>query len=288
MLEVAAVIPANNEELRVGNVVRAALRSQLVDLLVVVDDGSTDSTAYAAEEAAAAEAESHPNKPYAVVANRENVGKTESIYTGVARAKDIGGSALSTLVFLDADSSPLWSRDTHSNMKLWQVPVTRLALSSREPLPAETAEGRSDVFVSLLARYIDELARPVKTGREDMRSGMYQRNVITDTIMAIVGGAGHAGNRAVSVRLWEAMMKELADHDISLDPWELEGALNAYTEIRGVSRGKFMMHGVVNVGSRVKAGSMFRGLHRMNEIHMQAFSGSSKVHAIEGSQGRRV
>ena len=46
---ISAVIPAYNEEGRVGEVVRRALRH--ADEVVVIDDGSTDGTAEAAEAA---------------------------------------------------------------------------------------------------------------------------------------------------------------------------------------------------------------------------------------------
>lgn len=47
------IIPANDEEDRVGAVIEAALEAELFSEIVVVDDGSTDRTAEAAREAGA-------------------------------------------------------------------------------------------------------------------------------------------------------------------------------------------------------------------------------------------
>lgn len=51
--KVVTVIPAYNEEGRVGKVVKAVVDSGLVDLAVVVDDGSSDATAKEAKESGA-------------------------------------------------------------------------------------------------------------------------------------------------------------------------------------------------------------------------------------------
>jgi hypothetical protein len=82
--EIAVVIPAKNEAGRVGATVRAAAGLPGVDIVVVVDDGSTDSTA---AEAAAAGAY--------VVRHARNRGKAAAVQTGAEAVRRIesGGVA---------------------------------------------------------------------------------------------------------------------------------------------------------------------------------------------------
>ena len=70
---VAAIVPAKDEAERVAATVTALLSLQDVDVVVVVDDGSTDATASEAADAGALVAR-HP-------ANR---GKAAALETGVA------------------------------------------------------------------------------------------------------------------------------------------------------------------------------------------------------------
>ncbi len=82
-----AVIPAYNEGTRVGNVVAAAMRH--VDVVVVVDDGSSDDTALRAQEAGAR-----------VIRHTENSGAGAATMTGIEAARRMGATAVVTL---DAD-----------------------------------------------------------------------------------------------------------------------------------------------------------------------------------------
>lgn len=273
--ENVAIILTFNEESRVGNVVRASLRAELIDAVIVVDDGSRDKSVSSVNMAI--ETEPDTDKEFSLVSHSYNMGKTETLMTGVKHAKELGGTALSTLVFLDADSSPIWSRDTKDNMKLWQLAVHSLSGTLREPLSPETSQGREEAFITLLARYIDEIVEPVQSGKEILRSGMYQRNVLTDTLLTLVGWGGHAGNRAMPLELWEGMLKEIEARGEHLGEWEIEGAINAYSKNQDGKQGIFMMHGVVNVGSRVKAGGMLAGIKRMSRIHHQAINGTAKL-----------
>lgn len=68
---VAVVIPAKDEAERIEATVRAAASIELVDLVVVVDDGSTDATSALAKDAGAV-----------VVRHRSNRGKAAAMATG--------------------------------------------------------------------------------------------------------------------------------------------------------------------------------------------------------------
>src|SRR5690349_1943971 len=87
---VAAIIPAKDEEARIAATATAAAAIPGVDLVVVVDDGSTDRTAAVAREAGAW-----------VVRHHRNRGKAAAMKTGGRAVHEHGAGRL--LLFLDAD-----------------------------------------------------------------------------------------------------------------------------------------------------------------------------------------
>lgn len=94
---VAVVVPAKDEEQRIAATVRAARAIPGVDLVVVVDDGCTDTTAETAYAASAV-----------VTRHSRNRGKAAAMETGaalVARLEREAGTAARprALLFLDAD-----------------------------------------------------------------------------------------------------------------------------------------------------------------------------------------
>lgn len=90
-LQVAAVIPAYNEEKHIGDVVR---RTRLtLDDVLVVDDGSTDKTAERAREAGAE-----------VIVHEINQGKGETIKTGLRHWLE---RQVDFVIILDADGQHL-------------------------------------------------------------------------------------------------------------------------------------------------------------------------------------
>ena len=89
---VAAVIPAYQEEKHVGDVVKRTLAQ--IDHVLVVDDGSTDETV-ARARAAGAE----------VIVHERNLGKGESIKTGLRHWLERGG--FKHVIILDADGQHL-------------------------------------------------------------------------------------------------------------------------------------------------------------------------------------
>jgi glycosyltransferase involved in cell wall biosynthesis len=97
--KVAAVVPAHNEASRIALTVLAVRRLAAVDLVVVVDDASTDSTARVAEESGAV-----------VVRLTTRVGRTAALLQGTAAVatREVAEAAVAGfqprhLLLLDAD-----------------------------------------------------------------------------------------------------------------------------------------------------------------------------------------
>lgn len=91
---VAVVIPAKNEAERIAATVRSARAIPHVDLVVVVDDGSTDRTQHVARTAGAV-----------VIRHPHNEGKAAAMETGAAvvAMRDAAGERARLLLFIDAD-----------------------------------------------------------------------------------------------------------------------------------------------------------------------------------------
>lgn len=83
---ISVVVPAYNEAGRISSVLRPVIASELVDDVIVVDDGSDDGTADEAKLF-----------PVRVVKLSENKGKAAALDHGVSLAKN------DTFLFLDAD-----------------------------------------------------------------------------------------------------------------------------------------------------------------------------------------
>ncbi|WP_366146445.1 glycosyltransferase [uncultured Pseudokineococcus sp.] len=108
VVRLAVIIPAKDEEERIDATVRAALEIEGVDVVVVVDDGSSDRTAVTARAAGAR-----------VVRHHRNLGKAAALESGAALVRDLeqpppgvvhdtAGRALATdepraLLLVDAD-----------------------------------------------------------------------------------------------------------------------------------------------------------------------------------------
>jgi glycosyltransferase involved in cell wall biosynthesis len=85
-MSVTVIIPAYNEEERIGIVLDAVKKARLVDDILVVDDGSTDGTAEVAEAMGVK-----------VIRNDQNMGKGGAIYKGFKNCQS------EVFLFLDAD-----------------------------------------------------------------------------------------------------------------------------------------------------------------------------------------
>ena len=140
---VAAVIPAKDEADRIAATVRAVRDIPGVDLVLVVDDGSTDRTAELAAEAGAE-----------VVRHARNRGKAAAMTTGaafVARHESAGGTCPGgsrPLLFVDADLE-----ESAANVGVLVPPVvqgrTDMTIAT---LPPQRTPGGGFGFVVRLAR----------------------------------------------------------------------------------------------------------------------------------------
>jgi glycosyltransferase involved in cell wall biosynthesis len=140
---VAAIIAAKDEAARIVSTIAAVCRIDGVDLVIVVDDGSSDATARLAGEAGAV-----------VVCHPHNRGKAAAMATGarVAADMDLRDPALSgrarELLFIDADLE-----DSAANMAALVAPVVSgEADMTIAVLPPQTTPGGGHGFVVRLAR----------------------------------------------------------------------------------------------------------------------------------------
>jgi hypothetical protein len=148
---VAAVIPAKDEADRIAATVRAVRGIPGVDLVVVVDDGSSDGTAEVAREAGAE-----------VVRHAHNRGKAAAMTTGagyVARHEGVegrvGGSAdRRPLLFVDGDLE-----DSAANVAVLVPPVLegRADMTIATLPPQRTAGGGHGFVVRLARKGIEDL-----------------------------------------------------------------------------------------------------------------------------------
>jgi hypothetical protein len=117
---VAVVIPAKDEVASIAETVRSARAIPHVDLVLVVDDGSTDGTQDAARDAGGV-----------VVRHSHNRGKSAALETGAAvvAMRDVPGRAPRLLLFLDADLAE--------------------SAANAAPLVAPVREGVADLAIAL-------------------------------------------------------------------------------------------------------------------------------------------
>jgi len=140
---VAAIIAAKDEAARIAATVAAVGRIDGVDLVIVVDDGSSDATARLAGEAGAV-----------VISHPRNRGKAAAMATGARAAADLdrlqppdSGHARE-LLFIDGDLE-----DSAANMAVLVEPVASgSADMTIAVLPPQVTSGGGHGFVVRLAR----------------------------------------------------------------------------------------------------------------------------------------
>ena len=140
---VVAIIPAKDEAARVASTIAAARRIDGVDLVIVVDDGSSDATPRLATQAGAF-----------VISHERNRGKAAAMATGAraVAALDRRDPALSgrarELLFIDADLE-----DSAANLAVLVGPVASgEADMAIAVLPPQKTPGGGHGFVVRLAR----------------------------------------------------------------------------------------------------------------------------------------
>ncbi|WP_166346726.1 glycosyltransferase family 2 protein [Phytoactinopolyspora limicola] len=141
-VDVAIIIPAKDEHVRIGATVAAARQIDAADLVIVVDDGSTDRTAAAASDAGAT-----------VIRHARNRGKASAMETGAAavtaiESREPDRSAPRALLFVDADLE-----DSAAKTAALVDPVlTGTADMTIAVLPAQSSAGGGRGFVVDLSR----------------------------------------------------------------------------------------------------------------------------------------
>ena len=132
---VAVVIPAKDEHLRIAATIRAARAIPNVDLVLVVDDGSTDDTQHVARSAGAV-----------VVRHSVNRGKASAMETGAAvvAMRDVAHAPSRLLLFIDAD--------------LGETAV------NAAPLVPPVLAGRADCAIAVLPSQTGAAGRGLVTG----------------------------------------------------------------------------------------------------------------------------
>lgn len=142
--KVAVVIPAKDEQDRIAGTVRACKAIPGVDLIVVVDDGSTDGTQRAARHAGAA-----------TVRHTVNRGKASAMETGanIVAMHDAEGASPHLLLFLDADLGES-AAETTPLVEAVSAGRADMAIAALPPQPGAGGRG----FVTGLARNSIECA----------------------------------------------------------------------------------------------------------------------------------
>ncbi|MBT9258514.1 MAG: glycosyltransferase family 2 protein [Clostridiales bacterium] len=143
-MRVVAVIPAYNEEKTLGAVVEAVRESGMVDRILVISDGSTDTTAEVARKAGAE-----------CIELEQNVGKGGALKEGIDRADS------DVFLFLDAD-------------------LIGLKPHHVKALLAPVLEGRADMSLGVLrhGRPVTDLAQAVAPYLSGQRA--VKREVLLD------------------------------------------------------------------------------------------------------------
>ncbi len=102
--KVSVIIPAYNEEKRILNVVKPALKLGIVEEVIIVDDGSKDKTSEVVTSYMKKLSEKN-KKRLKLIRHKKNKGKAKAMETGVKKAKS------KYILFLDADLRNLKSED---------------------------------------------------------------------------------------------------------------------------------------------------------------------------------
>jgi len=138
----AVVIPAYNEASTIADIALRANR--FTDLVIIVDDGSSDDTARVLE-----------TLPVTVLRNQGNLGKGKSLLRGTGLALELGATAIITL---DGDGQH-WPEDIPLLLDKASANPDTIIIAARlrnrncAPLLRRFANGFADFWISLAAGY---------------------------------------------------------------------------------------------------------------------------------------
>lgn len=137
MSKLTLIIPAKNEQSVIGDVVARAVAQEIVRLVIVVDDGSSDKTGAIAREAGAT-----------VIRHPYSMGNGAAIKTG-ARA-----ASTEWIAFMDGDGQHdpeyLPGLFEYANERGYEMVVASRARSSQASLPRQLANGFYNYLASVL------------------------------------------------------------------------------------------------------------------------------------------
>jgi Glycosyl transferase family 2 len=181
--DVAVVIPAKNESDRIGATVTAAAQLAGVDIVVVVDDGSTDATATAAAAAGAR-----------VVRHSRCRGKAAAMETGAEAVALIEGVAGTAPSAEEAAGSARPVEDRHGA----DADSARTVAGSARTVPHHLLF--LDADLASTAAQAGPLAAPVRDGVADMTIAVFSKRVRKGGHGFVVGLSGAGIERATGWR----------------------------------------------------------------------------------------
>jgi glycosyltransferase involved in cell wall biosynthesis len=192
MMKPCALIPAFNEEKRIGEVVSGVLK--YVPKAIVVDDGSTDGTARIARDAGAE-----------ILPHARNLGKGASLRDGLERAFSEG---FDPVVVLDGDGQHDWNEiplflEADREGRLDVIVGNRMGRTEGMPLVRKLTNRVTSFFASLLTgqRIPDsQCGFRLIRGRAFRRMEFKTMRYETETEMLIEAGRGGCRIGAIEVK----------------------------------------------------------------------------------------
>lgn len=180
-LESAAIVPAHNEQKTVGTVVKTLVQSGVFQDVVVVDDGSEDGTATAAENAGATR----------VVRLSQNVGKGRAMASGVFAA------TAPVICFFDADLvglktehvkalvSPVVTGELAMNIGTVDRGAVINSISSKLPAVSGQRAMRREVFEGVPPKHVDGFGIEIALNYSCRISGLSMRRFFLKGVSVI-------------------------------------------------------------------------------------------------------
>ncbi|MEI7425888.1 MAG: glycosyltransferase family 2 protein [Candidatus Moraniibacteriota bacterium] len=150
MEQISCIIPAYNEESRIGNILQVACGHPLIAEVIVIDDGSKDQTCKIVEEFNKAK----------LIKHEKNKGKSRAILTGIAKAK------CEIIFLLDADLLKLKSQNITELIDPVISGEADIAISLRKNAPwpyrkigLDFISGERVFRKKILAKHIEKIAQ---------------------------------------------------------------------------------------------------------------------------------